>query len=143
MNKRRNKKGKKESKSKNKKKNKKGKKDEEKKPQIENVTFKKEVTLGGEKFADTGLIRTKARRIITDTKDGEKLKEKEQKFILDLLKYHHNYEEKSKDLDYITVGKPENYEESRCFIIVNKNNEKKDFSVQKCIDNLVTKINEE
>ena len=143
MNKRRNKKGKKESKSKNKKKNKKGKKDEEKKPLIENVTFKEEVTLGGEKFADTGVIRTKARRIITDTKDGEKLKEKEQKFILDLLKYHHNYDEKSKDLDYITVGKPENYEESRCFIIVNKNNEKKDFSVQKCIDNLVTKINEE
>ena len=143
MNKRRNKKGKKESKSKNKKKNKKGKKDEEKKPLIENVTFKEEVILGGEKFADTGVIRTKARRIITDTKDGEKLKEKEQKFILDLLKYHHNYEEKSKDLDYITVGKPENYEESRCFIIVNKNNEKKDFSVQKCIDNLVTKINEE
>ena len=100
----------------------------------ENVTFKKEVTLGGEKFADTGVIRTKARRIITDTKDGEKLKEKEQKFILDLLKYHHNYEEKSKDLDYITVGKPENYEESRCFIIVNKNNEKKDFSVQKDLE---------
>ena len=88
------------------------------------------------------MIRTKARRIITDTKDGEKLKEKEQKFILDLLKFHHNYAEKSKDLDYITVGKPEDYEDSRCFIIVNKNKEKKDFSIQKCIDNLVAKNSE-
>ena len=70
------------------------------------------------------------------------MKEKQQKFILDLLKYHQHYEEKCKDLNYITVGKPENYDSSRCFIAVNKKNEKNDFSVQKCIDNLVKTINE-
>ena len=142
MHKRREKKEKKESKSKTKnKKEKKEKKEKIEEPK-ENNTLNKEVTLGGEKFLDASLIKNRARKIITDTKDGEKLKEKEQKFILDLLKYHHNYEEKCKDLDYITVGKPENYDSSRCFIIINKKNEKKDFSVQKCIDNLIKKINE-
>lgn len=99
--------------------------------------------MGDEKFDDAALIKTKARKIINDTKDNEKLNEKDQKFILDLLKYHHNYEDKCKDLDYITVGKPENYDSSRCYLVVNKKNEKKDFSIQKCIDNLVKKINEE
>ena len=147
MKKKRSKKDKNESKGKNKnKKDKKGKekekKEEEKKNKGESISLKKEVALGDEKFTDTSLIKNKTRKIIIETKDGDKLKEKDQKFILDLLKYHHNYEEKCKDLDYITVGKPENYESSRCFIVVNKKNEKHDFSVQKCIDNLVKKINE-
>ena len=123
-------------------KNKKEKKEEKKDPAEKNM-LKSEVILGDEKFSDISVIKAKARKIITDTKDGEKLKENEQKFILDLLKYHHNCEEKRKDLDYVTVGKPENYDSSRCFIIVNKKKEKNDFSVQKCIDNLVKKINEE
>ena len=127
MHKRRNKKGKKESK--NKSKNKKEKKEEKKDPSEKNM-LKGEVILGDEKFSDISVIKAKARKIITDTKDGEKLKENEQKFILDLLKYHHNCEEKRKDLDYVTVGKPENYDSSRCFIIVNKKKEKNDFSVQ-------------
>ena len=143
MHKRRNKKGKKESKNKSKNKNKKEKKETEKGDPAEKNMLKNEVILGDEKFNDISLIKAKARKIITDTKDGEKLKENEQKFILDLLKYHHNSEEKRKDLDYVTVGKPENYDSSRCFIIVNKKNEKNDFSVQKCIDNLVKKINEQ
>ena len=142
MHKRRNKKGKKESKNKSKNKNKKEKKEEKKDPAEKNM-LKSEVILGDEKFSDISVIKAKARKIITDTKDGEKLKENEQKFILDLLKYHHNCEEKRKDLDYVTVGKPENYDSSRCFIIANKKKEKNDFSVQKCIDNLVKKINEE
>ena len=130
---------------KNKSKGKNNKKKKEKKNTNTNskIPLKKEVSLGDEKFDDAALIKTKARKIINDTKDNEKLNEKDQKFILDLLKYHHNYEDKCKDLDYITVGKPENYDSSRCFLVVNKKNEKKDFSIQKCIDNLVKKINEE
>ena len=142
MHKRRNKKGKKESKNKGKNKNKKEKKETQKEDPTEKNMLKTEVTLGDEKFTDISLIKAKARKIITDTKDGEKLKEKEQKFILDLLKYHHKGEEKRKDFDYVTVGKPENYDSSRCFIIVNKKKERNDFSVQKCIDNLVKKINQ-
>ena len=105
--------------------------------------LKNEVTLGDLKFKDAALIKTETRRIINETKNDEKLNEKNKKFILDLLKYHHNYEEKCKDLDYITVGKQEKYDSSRCFIIVDKTNNKKDFSAQKCIDNLIKKINKE
>ena len=81
MHKRRNKKGKKESKNKKKKEKK-----EEKKDPAEKNMLKSEVILGDEKFSDISVIKAKARKIITDTKDGEKLKENEQKFILDLLK---------------------------------------------------------
>ena len=135
---------------KNERKKKKGKKENKnKKVKKENnnynkkIELKKEVILGDKKYKDAKLIKDETRKIINDSKDNEKLNDKNQKFILDLLKYHHNYEEKCKDLDYITVGKPENYDSSRCFIIVNKKNERKDFSAQKCIDNLVKKINEE
>ena len=138
MNERKNKKGKKKEKSKGKK-NKKQKVDNNK----NNTQLKKEITLGELKFNDASVIKAETRKIINDTKDDEKLDEKNSKFILDLLKYHHKYEEKIKDLNYITVGKPENYDSSRCFIAVDKNNNRKDFSAQKCIDNLIKTINEE
>jgi hypothetical protein len=141
MHKRKNKKNQK-NKSKGKNKNKKEKK-ENNINLSQNIPLKEEVTLGEKKFKDAALIKAETRRIINDTKDDEKLKENDHKFILDLLKYHHNYDNKSKDLDHITVGKPKNYDSSRCFIIVNKKNEKDDFSVYKCIENLVKKINGE
>ena len=140
MNKRKNKRDKK---NKSKGKSNKNKKEKKNTNTKSKIPLKKEVSLGDEKFDDAALIKAEARKIINDTKDNEKLNEKNQKFILDLLKYHHNHEDKCKDLDYITVGKPENYDSSRCFLVVNKKNEKKDFSIQKCIDNLVKKINEE
>ena len=138
MNERKKKKGKKD---KNKGKNKKKKQKSENNK--EDTKLKKEITLGDLTFNDAALIKAETRKIIIETKDDEKLNEKNSKFILDLLKYHHKYEEKSKDLDYITVGKPENYDSSRCFIVVDKNKNRKDFSAQKCIDNLIKKINEE
>jgi hypothetical protein len=141
MHKRKNKKNQK-NKSKGKNKNKKEKK-ENNINLSQNIPLKEEVTLGEKKFKDAALIKAETRRIINDTKDDEKLKENDHKFVLDLLKYHHNYDNKSKDLDHITVGKPKNYDSSRCFIIVNKKNEKDDFSVYKCIENLVKKINGE
>ena len=39
---------------------------------------------------------------------------------MDLLKYHYNYEEKIKNMDYIIVDRNEKYKFSRCFFIVNK-----------------------
>ena len=116
---------------KGKKNNKKGKKD---KTFLENP-----VNLGGEKFTDISLVRAKARKILTDNKDGDALKDKDKEFIEDVLKYHHNYDDKIKDLDFITTGKSEKYEHSRCFYIVKKDGEKVDFSIQKCIDEIFNK----
>ena len=126
----------KKSKKKNKK-DKKGKKGKSNKTFLENT-----VNLGGEKFTDISLVRAKARKILTDNKDGEALKDKDKEFIEDVLKYHHNYDDKIKDLDFITTGKSEKYEFSRCFFIVKKDGEKVDFSIQKCIDELYNKCNE-
>ena len=64
-------------------------------------------------------------------------------FILDLLKYHHNYDEKAKDMDYIVVAPNEQHKYSRCFYIVDKNGHKIDFSSKKCIENIIEKINKE
>ena len=138
MNERKNKRNKNKKQDKNKKK-------ENKKVKVstnDNCSLKSDVTLGGKKYGDVAVIKAESRRIINDSKDGEPLNEQDQKFILDLLKYHANYEEKVKNLDYITVGKPEKYESSRCFLVVDKKKEKHDFSVQKCLDNLIKKINE-
>ena len=67
---------------------------------------------------------------------------KDKDFILDCLKFHHNYDEKIKDMDYITTGKPDKFSFSRCFFIVKKGGEKVDFSIQKCVDAIEHKQNE-
>ena len=64
------------------------------------------------------------------------LKPKDQEFIVDLLKFHRNSEEKLKDMESITTGKPTEFNYSRCFFIVKNNGKKDDFSVQKCIERL-------
>lgn len=60
---------------------------------------------------------------MVSTKDGEKIASPDHEFILDLLKYHHNSEEKTKDLSYFTTGHHSDHSYSRCFYII-KNDEK-------------------
>ena len=59
-----------------------------------------------------------------------------------MLIFYHNYDDKIKDLDFITTGKPEKFNYSRCFFIVKKNGDKIDFSIQKCIDQMFNQSNE-
>ena len=100
------------------------------------------VILGEEKFNDIKLIKNQIKNILNQIKDNEKLIGKNKEFIEDILKYHHNYNEKIKDMDYITVGKHNNSNYNRCFFIVKKNGEKIDFSIQKCIENIILKLKE-
>lgn len=97
------------------------------------------VQLGGQSYNDLSMIRAKSRAILNNSKDGEPLNENDHKFILDILKYHHNYDEKIKNMSYITTGTPEKYAFSRCYFIVNKENTKTDFSIQKCLEIIETK----
>lgn len=92
------------------------------------------VQLGGESYSDLSMIRAKSRAILNNSKDGDPLNEKDNSFILDVLKYHHNYDDKTKNMDYITTGIPEKYTFSRCYFIVNKDKTQTDFSIQKCFD---------
>jgi hypothetical protein len=76
------------------------------------------------------------RRILSTSKDGEKIPSPDHEFILDLLKFHRNYESKAKDLSYFTTGKHDEHDYSRCFFIVKSDGNKEDFSVHKCIERL-------
>ena len=100
------------------------------------------IILGGEKYNDLTLIKNHMKNILNEIKDNEKIIGKNKEFIEDILKYHHNYNEKIKDIDYITVGKYDNSNYNRCFFIIKKNGEKVDFSIKKCIDNLISKTKE-
>ena len=124
-------------------KDKKGAKNGKKQKKIVNKNYlDPPVELGQEKYNNILLIKQLARKILNETKDGEKIEGKNEEFIKDILKFHHSYENKIKDFDYFTTGKPKEYNFSRCFFIVKKNGEKEDFSIQKCIETIFEKHSE-
>jgi len=98
--------------------------------------LKKEVTLGDETFTDLTKIKARARKILSSHKDGDKIQKPDHDFILDILKYHKNFEGKTNDLDHFTTGKPDEHDYSRCFFIVRSNGDKEDFSIHKCIETI-------
>ena len=103
----------------------------------------KSITLGGKEYKNIELIKSETKKILNKYKDDEKLVGEDRKFILDLLKYHHNYDEKVKDMDYIIVSKNEKFKFSRCFYIVDIHHKKNDFSSKKCIENIIETLNKE
>ena len=98
-----------------------------------NYKLKKPISLGSQKFIDIKDIRQKSRSIMNSIKEGEKALPHDEAFLLDVLKYHPN-KEKSKDIDYFTIGRNPNFEDSQCFMIMKKDSTKVDFSVNKCLD---------
>lgn len=98
--------------------------------------LKKSVTIGNEVFSDISKIKTRARTIMHSNKDGEKIQSPDHEFLLDLLKYHRNVSEKSKNLDHFTTDKPNDFLYSRCFFIVKNDQSRDDFSVHKCIERI-------
>ena len=105
----------------------------------ENEILKNSINLGGFEFKNISDIRKKSKSIISNSFDNEPLKELDLKFVEDILKFHPKYDEKIKDMKFITVGKHSEYINSRCFIIVKNNNIYEDFSIQKCIDVIASK----
>ena len=103
----------------------------------------KPVVLGKKEYSNIDLVKSQTKKMLNKYKDNEKLEGEDKDFILDLLKYHHNYDEKVKDMDYIVAAPNEIHKYSRCFYIVDKNNNKKDFSSKKCIENIIEKLNKE
>ena len=116
------------------------KKAKEEKARKNKKTLSEHINLGKRKFNNIDLIKSETKKILNKYKDNENLKGDDKDFILDLLKYHHNYEEKVKDMDYITVGSNEKYKYSKCFFVVDKNGKRTDFSTKKCINNLIDKL---
>ena len=97
------------------------------------------IILGGKEFSNKDSIRNESKKIMKKYNNGEKLKNEDKDFLIDLLKYHPNYEEKIKNMDYICINRNEKFKFTRCFYIVDKNGNKSDFSTVKCIDNIFDK----
>lgn len=74
-------------------------------------------------FTEVSKIRNRIREILISNKDEEKISSPNQEFLTDLIKYHYNWEDKIKDLEYFTTGYHSAHSYSRCFYIV-KNDEK-------------------
>lgn len=105
----------------------------------QNEILKETINLGNFEFKNIIDIRKKAKNIILTNYDNQHLNDDSLNFILDVLKFHPKYEEKIKDMDYISVGKNNKYNNSRCFVIVKKNGVIEDFSIQKCIEQIASK----
>ena len=102
----------------------------------ENI-LKNPVTLGDETYSDLTKIKSRARRVISTTQDNEKVPSPDHDFVLDMLKYHQNFDAKTKDLSHFTVGPSTDYGYSKCLFAVKNDGSKEDFSVYKCIEKLV------
>ena len=106
---------------------------------LNNEFLKEKINLGSKEFNNILDIKKKAKNIILNTFDNQHINEDSLKFILDVLKFHPKYEEKIKDMDFISVGKNNKYVNTRCFVIVKKNGVIEDFSIQKCIEQIALK----
>lgn len=103
---------------------------------VSKTTLKAAIKLGFHRFLDIKDIRQKTRTIISKIEDDVKLESNDHSFLVDLVKYHPN-KEKSADLDHFIVSKNKDHGNSRCFFIVRTNGVKEDFSVNKCLDNIL------
>lgn len=93
-------------------------------------------------FDEVNKIKSKARVILNQSKDGDVLGEGEKSFMVDLLKFHQKAEAKLKDLKDISVGVHPSHPDTRCFMVVRNDGTKEDFSVSKCIDAIKGKVKE-
>lgn len=85
---------------------------------------------------DLNKVKSKSRAILNMRKDEEKLDKGEEEFMNEILKFHSNFADKTKDFDHFIVGPHPEFNKTRCFFVVKKDGSKEDFSVSKCINNL-------
>jgi tRNA pseudouridine38/39 synthase len=96
-----------------------------------------EVELGGQKHSDVSKIRQIFKNLLSSTPNGEAIKEPNDLLLKDILKYHENGAKKLADLKNFTVDVHPDHKETRCFFAVKEDGTKEDFSVVKCVNNLL------
>jgi len=99
--------------------------------------LKHKVKLGNEMYEQVKFIKDKLKMIRNEYKNKEKILGNDGDFLYDLIRFHHNFREKIKDFDYFTLDYVKEYKYLRCFYIVKSNGEKIDFSIDKCLNNLI------
>lgn len=93
-------------------------------------------TIAGITYQNAGKVKAKARAIMNQKLNGEKLEGYEEAFMTYILSHHARHEEKSKDFSYFIVDAHPEFNATRCFFVVRKDESKEDFSMSKCIENM-------
>jgi len=91
---------------------------------------------GNRRYNSLGPLKNIFKGIVMKTSDDEEITGADHDLLVELLKYHDNAEEKSKDLKHFTVGTHPLYKQTRCFFVVRNDGTKEDFSSTKCIENI-------
>ena len=104
--------------------------------------LKHKVKLGNEMYNEIKKIKERIKMIRNEYKNNEKILGNDGDILYDLLRFHHNFREKIKDFEYFTIGNSKGYKYLKCFYIVKTTGEKIDFSINKCLDNLIQKYNQ-
>lgn len=89
--------------------------------------------LGGYCFKSLGEIKAYIRTLLAISLDDHPIDPQYHPFLLDLLKLHPKFKEKSWNLAYFSAGKHPNHPESRTFFTVRSDESREDFSTAKCL----------
>ena len=109
------------------------------KPRVPNnnvVALKEPIKLGEETFTDLPKIKVRVRSIHGLYKDNEPLKEKDHKFIYDLLQVFNKKEEKAGEIKNIVIAPHKTKSYYRTFFSVYNDDSRDEFSVQKCVEKI-------
>jgi hypothetical protein len=93
-----------------------------------------------QRHKDLTQLRNAFRNMLLKTADDEEIKGNDHNMLVELLKFHDRYEEKSKDLKHFSAGQHPEYKATRCFFIVRNDGTKEDFSTTKCFENIKRKF---
>lgn len=75
-------------------------------------------TIAGITYQNANKVKAKAKAIVAQKKDGDKLEGYEEEFIKHILGFHERHEEKLKDLSHFIVGPHPEFKSTRCFLVV-------------------------
>lgn len=108
---------------------------------VDGVTiYKNGIYLGPQKFKSIKELQSFFGKLLKNNKDGAIINEPESSCLRELLKYHMNSDKKMENIKHFEVGFHPKYPETKCFLIVRKDDSKEDFSFNKCIKQIGTLI---
>jgi hypothetical protein len=98
------------------------------------------VFLAGVKFKTLSEVRNMFKKLLKSKQPGDKVDGLDSEMLKEILKFHPKNDEKMKDFVNFEVNFHPDYPETKCFLAVDKEGQKKDFSYVKCLKRLADDI---
>lgn len=89
--------------------------------------------IAGVYYLDINKVKSKSRAILNLKKDGDRLEGNDEAFVKEIISFHDKSEQKMANFSHFEVGTHPQYDKTRCFFVVRKDESKEDFSITKCI----------